>query len=652
MRNLPPRILVLSAFFTAMASATAITFVATPAMAQPKGGASFDAEFERIRQEMKDLWLEMHNFKPLPKYCLPPLDPMKFPHTSAMQVFGARTKALMARFRANRQSLQDFLAGNHELEKELMLNGVSPRERSYWRNNKFQLEADRLQRKFNEKDAELKAKPERNCAPSTPPKKEIEVIGGNPPVQPPPPPPPPPVDPLRGLTRPPFTAINIPPLSKHYCSQQEKNAVLALLPPEIAKAQAQIEANEAYIGQLRVRRGELEQRRVESHWLTSMDYEIHQAEIMIADRRTTIEAIETTRRLIESTPVVDCTTGKEIGSLPGNTGASVEVASAAGELTIPKKPYLSLEVGGNQRLGVADVKRTETVVAMLLGLAFDLDCLPKINLGKAFGLGDPLTQRIRVTGELETYDLSLRSSGGSIVTTTEGVGVPGTGDPSHPSPAGYFLANPTINDVANISQFHASSLESLHFAIAQEQYYGRWSGTVAVGGRVGRLETSDSLAGSIPGYGRDFAYHTDLETAIWGLFVATDAELSLDRAWDQWADALRYAGEFSGFTVSAGARAGVDFLSADGSDRLDFTGFAPQSIAVSKDDTTFSYRLNLGLNYTPPSAPALKLSIGAVYGEDDIHPVATRSGEIGDRTRIEFKEQEVFVGTIRSTFKF
>ncbi|MDZ4869748.1 MAG: hypothetical protein SGI91_20685, partial [Alphaproteobacteria bacterium] len=173
MRNLPPRILVLAAFFTALAITTAIMPVATPAMAKPR---NYDAEFASLRQEMKDLWLEIHNFKPLPKYCRPPLDPMKLPHTSAMQVFGVRTDALLARFRATKQSLEDFLAGNHELEKEFMLDGVSPREREYWRNNKYKLEADRLQKKFNEKDAELKAKPVRDCSPP-PPKTEEEIIG-------------------------------------------------------------------------------------------------------------------------------------------------------------------------------------------------------------------------------------------------------------------------------------------------------------------------------------------------------------------------------------------------------------------------------------------------------------------------------------------
>jgi hypothetical protein len=321
-------------------------------------------------------------------------------------------------------------------------------------------------------------------------------------------------------------------------------------------------------------------------------------------------------------------TGKEIGSLPGNNGAAVSIAAGAGELKIPRKPYIALEDAAVLVLGAAEVKRSTDAAVLLLGLSYDLDFL-KSFIG--LKIGDSLRRRIKATAELETYDASVKASGGSLTTTTEGVGLPGTGDPGHPSPAGYFLANPAFNDVTDIAQRFDTQLDSLHLAIAEEQHYNCWSSTIAFGGRIGRLETSDRFSGSIPGFARDFAYQTDLETAIWG---------------------LRYAGEFSGFRLTAGVRAGVNFVSADGRDRLDFTGFAPQSIGVSKDDTTFSYRVSAGVNYTPPGVRALTMSLGASYGQDDIHPVATRSGETGDRTQIEFQDQDIFIGTVRSTFKF
>lgn len=73
---------------------------------------------------------------------------------------------------------------------------------------------------------------------------------------------------------------------------------------------------------------------------------------------------------------------------------------------------------------------------------------------------------------------------------------------------------------------------------------------------------------------------------------------------------------------------------------------------MAKDDTTFNYRLSVGLNYTPPGARRLTMSLGAAYGQDDIHPVAKRSGETGEQTQIEFEDQELFIGTIRTTFTF
>lgn len=645
MRNLPPRILVLSTFFTALATATAIVPVATPALAQPDDAATYRAAFENIKQEMKELWFEIHSFKPLPKYCRPPYDPMKSPHNSAMQVFGVRTDALTARYRALKRSLQDFLAHNHELEKEFMVDGLSPRERHYWTANKYQLENDRLQKKFNEKDAELKAKPERNCAPTAPPKTEIEVIGGNPPpVQPPPPPPPPPlpVDPLKGLTRPPFKAINIPPLSKHYCSQQEKNAVLALLPPEIAKAQAEIQANEAYIAQLRTRRAELEQRKVESHWLTSMDYEIRQAEGMIADRRRTIEVIETTRRLIESTPIIDCsTTGKEIGSLPG---WSLGTTLAYGELTIPDKPYVSIEVGGDLRLGVVALDRTDTIASVGLSGAH------------AFGssgprIGNPTGQRWLVSAEFGTLRYGINADAPDIVTTTEGVGIPGTGDPTSTFPAGVFFGNPAFNDVEDSNYQHRGEWKGVRLGIDQISEYDCGAVTLGAGISFAELDTSDVLTGSIPGFLTDFQYATDVDTRKVGLFVRGAVEVPVDRLWNS---AVKHAGEFSGIRIRSNVEVGVNFLDAEGLDRLDLTGFVSdsQAVRIGKDATTFGYKIGAALAYAPPGTKGLDLSLGVEYIESDTHAVAERSGQTGDATHLNFREQKAVVATIGSKFAF
>jgi hypothetical protein len=482
------------------------------------------------------------------------------------------------------------------------------------------------------KRAKLAKAPEDNCrGPET---RTTGVIGGNPPPQPP-------SDPV--IPSPNFIPVQVPPRPSRFCSIDEKFNWLTAL----SKQREDMIENEkrawtwaqALMTAISSKRGDTSAlRALHSSAIAQREAYLalyRQAEKLYVDVRDNMEVEK-----------CDGDAGKEIGMLPGNNGASVSIAGGVGDFTIPHKPYIALEDGGDLRLGAADVKRTTTIATLLLGLSYDLDFV-KLNFGKLFG--DPLAGRIKAIAEIESYEADITASGGTLTTTTEGVGIPGTGDPMHASPAGYFLADPALNDISEIAQRYQTSFDGLRFGLAQEQHYQKWSNTITLGGQFGRLETSDRFSGSIPGYARDFAYQTDLETAVWGLFVATDAEVSLDNAWD---NALRYAGEFSGFRVAAGARVGVNFLSADGQDRLNFTGFAPQSIDIAKDDTTLGYSLSAGLKYTPPSAMALTLSLGASYGQDDIHPVASRSGETGDRTEIEFQEQEIFVGTVRSTIRF
>lgn len=509
--------------------------------------------------------------------------------------------------------------------------GFDVRDDKHWVN----LRRDTLDdaRKFLQAKREMLAKaPEEFCGEPT--RKTTGVIGS---------PPPQPVD--APVPAPTFAPINIPDRPTRFCSIDEKQAWLAPLAKTMEDA---IENEKLAWGWAQALKRAMAKRRDTAALQALYNGAIAQRD---AYRDLNIKANRLYVDVRDNVQVEKCggDTTTEVGVVPGTTGASVGVAAGVGIIHIPKRLYLALENAGDLRLGVADTKRRETVAALFLTMMYDLDFLPKMNLAKVFGLGGSRHQQTRLTGELETYDVTLKASGGSIDTTTEGLGIPGTGDPSHPSPAGYFLANPTFNDVTDISQRFAIGYDGLHIAIEQEESCESMSGKIALGGRFARLETSDRFSGSVPGFARDFAYQTDLETAIWGLFVATEAELSLDDAWDR---GMRYAGEFSGFRLSAGARAGVNFVSADGTDRLDFTGFAQQSVRVSKDDTTFGYQLKLGLHYTPPTAPGLDLSIGATYGQDDIHPTANRSGETGDRTRLEFENQDLFYGTIRTTFKF
>jgi hypothetical protein len=237
------------------------------------------------------------------------------------------------------------------------------------------------------------------------------------------------------------------------------------------------------------------------------------------------------------------------------------------------------------------------------------------------------------------------------MTTTEGVGIPGTGDPAAAYPAGVFFANPAFNDVSDIAYSHRSDFQGLSFGLEQRSFYDCGAVTLGAGLSVTRRETADILSGSIDGFLTDFRYRTDIETRNTALFVRGGVEVPLDHLWDQ---SLRYAGEFSGIRIAANLEAGVNFLDAEGLDRLDLTGFVSDSQAthIGKDDTTFSYKLGAALHYVPPDAKALDLSLGVQYGQADTHPVATRSGETNDFTHIEFAREEMFFGSLSARFKF
>lgn len=634
------RTLLLASVALAACIAVPENFAMTAAHAADSSGRVWVDKRMKWQSDVAELSIRIRDYQLSPRYCRPTHQRDKTFDEVSLNQLGEELALLEGEFNRIKDGTTAATRGSMggSLTTDRLMTGEYPKYKG------FEVTDDRhwvtmrrdtvgeAQKLLARKRQDLAKAPEDFCG--EPSKKDTGVIG-SPPVQP--------AD--EPVPAPNYAPINIPSRPARFCSIDEKQAWLAPLAKQMEDA---IENEKRAWAWAQALKRAMAKRRDPASLQSLYDSAIAQRD---AYRDLNIKANRLYVDVRDNVQIEKCggDTTKEIGSLPGNTGVSVGVAAGVGRLEIPKRFYLALENAGDLRLGVADVKRRETIAALFLTMMYDLDFFPKVNLAKVFGLGDSRSQQTKLTGELETYDATLSSSGGSIVTTTEGLGIPGTGDPGHPSPAGYFLANPTFNDVTDISQRFTTSYDGLHLAIAQKESCDRMSGTLSVGGRVGRLETSDRLAGSIPGFARDFAYQTDLETAIWGLFVATEAELSLDDAWEK---GLRYAGEFSGFRVSAGARASVNFVSADGIDRLDFTGFAPQSVHVSKDNTTFGYQLKVGLHYAPPIAPGLDISIGASYGQDKINPVAHRSGETGDRTRLEFENQDLFYGTVRTTFRF
>jgi opacity protein-like surface antigen len=642
------------ALFAVMAAPGETQLVAT-AHAESSGREWVDAR-EKWQGEVARLTIRIRDYQLSPRYCRRPHRKDKTFDEVSLDQLAEELSLLKTEFEriktGTNAATRSGTAGS--LTTDRLMTGDYPKYKGrevtddmHWKlmRSDYVGPAEKL---LQEKRDTLARAPEDFCGEPTP-KKEAEIVG--PPVQPPPPPPPPPeppppVDPLKGLNRPISKGVNFPRLEKFYCSQAQKDAALALIPPEIAKVNANIADIDAYIASLKTRRGELKARGVEQHWLDSMDYEVRNAETEKASQTTTIQTLETTRSLIASTPIVDCAKeGKEIGSLPGTTlGAGV----AYGDLAIPKKPYLSLEVGSDLFLGVVDYE-TEDELLVINGRVeyeFRLDSVPNVKL-----LGDPRDQRWMTSAELFGYDYSIFSEGRDIDTTTEGVGIPGTGDPLSSFPEGVFFANPDFNDVTNIRYAHDADFRGGALTFGQKSFHDSHACYVGVGVGYNRLRTIDVLTGTVDGFLTDFRYETDVATRNTNLFIRGGVEIPLDNFWDQ---QLRYAGEFSGFRLSLNGEGRANFLDAEGLDRLDLSGFVndSQAVRVGKDDTTFSYKLSAGLNYAPAGIKGLDVSLGVEYGESDTHPVAHRSGQTGETTRIEFEQEEVFVGTLGTRFRF
>jgi hypothetical protein len=97
---------------------------------------------------------------------------------------------------------------------------------------------------------------------------------------------------------------------------------------------------------------------------------------------------------------------------------------------------------------------------------------------------------------------------------------------------------------------------------------------------------SESLSGSIPGFGRDFRYFTDVEISRFGLGISLGGETRLSDpvAVNGWDVTLRYASEFAGFKMSG-----------SGQDNLDFTGFSTSTQALDKNEGDWGFKLSAGL---------------------------------------------------------
>lgn len=630
-----------------LASFTLAAFLAVPAgsivgtaQAKESSGREWVDAVEKWKGDISRLSIRIRDYPLSPRYCRRPhREDKTFDEVSLNQL--AEELALLtgefSRIRTGTNAATQSTSGGTLLTNRQNL-GEYPKYKGYevtddqhWIHLRRDYIGD-AEKFLREKRAKLAAAPENFCG--EPEKKKEEIIGGNPPLQP--------VEPA--IPAPAYAPVSIPAKPPRFCSIDEKFAWLSAL----TQQRTDMIENEkrAYAWAQALQKGISAKRRDTAALNALRGMAIAQRDAYLAME---VQAAKLFRDVLDNMEVEKCggEAKKEIGSLPGGWSAGIE--TAYGEIKIPKKPYLALEVApGNLRLGVVELGRTDMLAAMYLAITHDLDFLPVVNIG------NPYEQRWMTAAEIFGYKFSLSSNNGEIDTTTEGVGIPGTGDPSAANPAGVFLALPALNDVTDIDFRHVSQVDGLSLSIGQKSSYSGWNSTFAFGLSYERQEISEDLGGTVTGYLTDFEYRTDLENAIWGLFVATEAEISLDL--EVILDRPQKPGrsQRSGVFLGVDLRGGLNFVNAEGRDRLDLTGFISdsQSVRLSKEDTTFSYLLGASLKYVPPGVESLELSIGARYGEADTHPVIHRSGEVDERSRIEFETQEEIFADVGINFSF
>lgn len=146
-----------------------------------------------------------------------------------------------------------------------------------------------------------------------------------------------------------------------------------------------------------------------------------------------------------------------------------------------------------------------------------------------------------------------------------------------------------------------------------------------------RLEQYQS--GNIPGFGRTFRYETHVKTNTVSPLFGVDLSKSIHPM----------------IALNLSALGSVDVIDAKGSDTLNFTGFNPQSVSLSKNDTSFGWRLGTGVTLTEPNTN-MSLSFSATYQHSKTAAVTERTGLMP--THIRFDDAKFLTGSanLRLTF--
>ncbi len=327
----------------------------------------------------------------------------------------------------------------------------------------------------------------------------------------------------------------------------------------------------------------------------------------------------------------DCNKALRVGYQP-EFDASVEGGVAGTQLALPSYRFLGTEMGGVPNLNNGyNFEDDEQTKSLHLGGG--------IGLGR-YGLGDGFGGKLKLNVGLTYTDIEIDRNAGAFDPNGATLLVPGTGD--GPSGAGFSLADAGgLNLVTNSDYRLDYDHTSIHLKLSDEFWCddeededGPPFGFLPyLGLNYTRGNIDQRFAGSIPGYGRDFEYNTDVKVESWGPIFGAQFLAPVKR---------------SPVLLRAGVTGSIEFNDAKGSDSLDFTGFARQTMQMSNDDTTFSYTLNAGV--TVGAKSPIQFDLDGFYGAIGNTPVVTRDG-VGP-SRLDLERSDYAGAMLRTRFRF
>lgn len=213
-----------------------------------------------------------------------------------------------------------------------------------------------------------------------------------------------------------------------------------------------------------------------------------------------------------------------------------------------------------------------------------------------------------------------------------------------PSPSGYVIgaANGDIENIRYDRDFESTRFEA-GFGQEMEMYNNENEYTLRpyVGLGYGHSTNFEWLGGVTNSGTLNFDYTSKITSHSYEPFIGVDFSARPQYLSNVFGTDLQ---------LNAGARYGYEIIDVDGYDSLAVTGALNQTGMVDLDDDEHShnFKFNTGIVLNPDGP--INFEIGAAYERTDNALVIMRTGT--EESSVDTEGQNVFIGTIRSTFTF